>query len=135
MGGLLLVAALFTGLLAMHGLQSTQSPLSASGLPGVHTARSGPMPDVVPTHVSNGVGVGVGATIDGSSGGLPVHRHPGGEVCLGLFAATWLLMLLIVAFGLRPGRRGVARPRRPRRFAPGRSPPTRSIFQLAVLRL
>jgi hypothetical protein len=138
MGGLLLLTAVFTGLLAMHGVQSTPAPSVASGLPGFHMSHADPMPagsagsagSVRGPHAADASM----AAADDPAGGLPTHQHPGGQVCLGLLVAAGLLMLLVGALARRPGITGRAPSRRLWRVSAVRPPPP-SIFRLAVLRL
>jgi hypothetical protein len=130
-GGFVLLAALFVGLLAMHGVQSTPSPADGSGLPGAHLSRGAP-----PAHAGAMSGTDLADVIAPAgdpADGMPVHQHPGGQVCLGLFIAAWLL-LMAMTLGRRVDLPGAVGTVRARRREDVRSPPP-SIFQLSVLRL
>ncbi|GAA2108584.1 DUF6153 family protein [Actinomadura alba] len=122
-----LLIALLTGLLAMHGLQASASPNDSSGIPA-NLVTSMVAADRHADHPSQH------ATENDPSQHAPAHKHPGGQVCLGLL----ILFLLVV---LPPG----GRHRWPRRSVTVRSilasrqrdggrPPPPSLSQLSVLR-
>ncbi|MCO5968469.1 DUF6153 family protein [Actinoallomurus soli] len=129
-GGLLLLALTLLGLFAMHGLQATTGPtdthasaiVAMSGMAdtdaGMHHADAGAGRHRVspPSHVPAG------------------HRHPGGQMCLGLLVMATLLLLAAAFAGRRDVADGTIRPIGRGRDSLGRAPPRPSIFRLCVLR-
>lgn len=114
--------ALIFGVLLMHGVQASGSPVDAAGVAvGAphHAATGHPVPDrPAPAH-------------DGGD------HHPGGQVCLAFLS---VLLLGAVGFALvrwrLPASARAVRGRAWRTaFRAGRSPPCPTPFQLAVLRL
>ncbi|MFD0902514.1 DUF6153 family protein [Actinomadura sediminis] len=109
------VLALVFGVLVMHGVQASGSPVDAAGVAVA-----------APHHAA-------GAEHPAGDGG---DHHPGGQVCL-----AFLSVLLLGAVALALVRWLPALRREPRgrvwrsRFRTGRSPPCPTPFQLAVLRL
>ncbi|MCO5995986.1 hypothetical protein [Actinoallomurus rhizosphaericola] len=62
------------------------------------------------------------------------HRHPGGQMCLGLLVMAALLFLAAAFAGRRDIAGGAIRPVGRGRDSLGRAPPRPSIFRLCVLR-
>ncbi|GAA2429887.1 hypothetical protein GCM10010191_49110 [Actinomadura vinacea] len=124
---LLLGFALICCVIAMHGLQASNSPANAQALPKVSS-----------DHMLMGTLVGTEESGHGTSQGNGSHdpgEHAGGEICLALLTlALWIVLLRAVWRAWRYGfliRRGRARGRVRRS---GRSPPPLA-FRSAVLRL
>lgn len=122
LGGLLLIAFLTAGLLAMHGLQPSASPTDMPGVPLVTSAHMH-----APTNGRTG-----GHPSDHHS---PGHQHPGGQVCLALLAIAILFLLSAVLIRRAAWHSGLRRPAGPAHEHAGRSPPPPSIYRLSVLRL
>jgi hypothetical protein len=124
---LLFFLALLAGLLAMHGLQASPSPVDLSGIPRIGSDGAAAM-DGHSDHESK-------ATKGDPSHPAPPHKHHGGQVCLGLLMMASLLGLLTPVRWRRCSPRSVATgpslPSQPGRG--GRPPP--SLFALSVLRL
>lgn len=109
LGWVLLLAALLTGLLGMHGLQATSSPLHHHAAPAASSA------DLSMT--------------DGGHGGTVAHHVD--EICLALLVLALLLFTAVLG-GVLPLRRASG-------FSSGRRAPPRarppSLHQLSVLRI
>ncbi|GLX11353.1 hypothetical protein Misp03_82790 [Microbispora sp. NBRC 16548] len=86
LSGLLLLAAVLCGLLAMHGLQPSPGPLPTPSVLALHSAQTGDsaMPMAGP-HDRHGDGPG-----------SPHPGHGGGQVCLALLLAGSVLLLFLV---------------------------------------
>ncbi|MFC0040429.1 DUF6153 family protein [Actinomadura rayongensis] len=110
------VVLLLAGLMAMHGFQVTVNTMDASGPMTVHaTHAQHEKPSPAQEHR---------------------HDHPAGEVCLWLLVALFAFVLAALGrCALERVGRSPARGPKPRADVRGRAPPTRTIFQLAVLRL
>lgn len=89
LSGLLLLAAVLCGLLAMHGLQPSPGPLPTPSVLALHSAQSDH--SAMPTAGSH----------DRHSGepSSPHQGHGGGQVCLAFLLAGWVLLLLLVIVG------------------------------------
>ncbi|WP_146059090.1 DUF6153 family protein [Actinomadura rubteroloni] len=117
------IVLLLAGLMAMHGFQVTVNTMDASGLMTVHATHA--QHDA--THAQHE---------KPSSPREHRHDHPGGEVCLWLLVALFALVLAALGrCALDRVGRAPARGPGARTDVRGRAPPTRTIFQLAVLRL
>ncbi|WP_203994915.1 DUF6153 family protein [Sphaerisporangium rufum] len=127
MSGLLLLAALLCGLIAMHGLQPTTGPLPAASVlapPAVQAGdRAMPMAGTHGRH--------------GDAPGFPHQEHGGGEVCLTFLPGGPVLPLLLVIAGagglLTAPIRPLAQPFPPRGPTARPRGPTRA--QLCVIRV
>jgi hypothetical protein len=118
---MVLLALIFSGLFAMHGMAATPSPSESfsyslvGGMPHKEAAE-GSMPSA-PAHDPS----------------LPGHGSHPGQVCLALLVLTALLVALVVAKVLR-----LARPAPRRGACAWRSPPLArppDLHQLSVLRV
>ncbi|MFB4300255.1 DUF6153 family protein [Actinomadura sp. NTSP31] len=109
---------LFSGLMAMHGLQAAPGPMEMSAAPLASVA------DTMHHHV-----------VVGDPPGDHHPDHPSGQMCLGMLLLSLLGALLFGLFRLL--RVDVAARRAVRTPAPrgGRSPPGPSLHRLSVLRL
>jgi hypothetical protein len=124
LGGLLLLAAVVCGLLAMHGLQPSPGPVSA--------------PSVFALNIGYAGGTAMPMSVDGGhdSGQTSPHDgHGGGQVCLAFLLAGAVLLLLLMTAGQRSSQLSIrfnwqALPRTP--TARPRGP---TLAQLSVLRL
>lgn len=119
---MLLLLSAITGLLFMHGVQSSANPTDVRGVP-LMTAMT--------THEHGAHAARHSCESDECDG----HRHPAGQMCLALLVLGFLLLVtaLLVRAGLgrtTPPGSGVRGPEH--RCRP---PPRPSIFQLSVLRL
>ncbi|WP_225992764.1 DUF6153 family protein [Actinomadura rudentiformis] len=135
---LLLALAVICGVMAMHGLQASNSPGDTSGMPAIGVEQ------VPAGHGGSGHrgsdlgGSDHGGAHDGgtqSGGAHAPEHHPGGEICLALLVLASFAVLLRAAW--RAWRPVVLIPRsnvRPRPPDAGRSPPPPA-FRSAVLRL
>ncbi|MEU6428525.1 DUF6153 family protein [Microbispora sp. NPDC046973] len=89
LSGLLLLAAVLCGLLAMHGLQPSPGPLPTPSVLALHSAQTDhsamPMAGTRDRH--------------GDTPGSPHQGHGGGQVCLALLLAGSVLLLLLVIVG------------------------------------
>lgn len=93
MSGLLLLAAVLCGLLAMHGLQPSPGPLPIPSVLALHSAHAdhSAMPTAGPDDRHS------------DEPGSPHQGHGGGQVCLALLLAGSLLLLLLVVSAGRFG--------------------------------
>ncbi|WP_414626030.1 DUF6153 family protein [Microbispora rosea] len=89
LSGLLLLAAVLCGLLAMHGLQPSPGPLPTSSILALHSAQSDH--SAMPTAGSHDRHSGESSS--------PHQGHGGGQVCLAFLLAGWVLLLLLVIVG------------------------------------
>ncbi|MGI5158666.1 DUF6153 family protein [Microbispora sp. CA-102843] len=89
LGGLLLLAAVLCGLLAMHGLQPSPGPLPTPSVLALHSAQTDDpaMPTAGP-HDRHG-----------DEPSSPHQGHGGGQVCLALLLAGTVLLLFLVVMG------------------------------------
>ncbi|WP_157432866.1 hypothetical protein [Actinomadura rifamycini] len=101
--------ALVLGVLLMHGVQASGSPVDAAG---IAVAQHHPAPD--------------------HDGG---EHHPGGQVCLAFLSVLLLGFALVLVRWRLPAVRDVRGRGHRVAFRGGRSPPCPTPFQLAVLRL
>ncbi|MBA9002805.1 hypothetical protein [Thermomonospora cellulosilytica] len=114
--------------LSMHGLQVSANPLDLSGLPisAMSAGHGSPAFEEA----------GLSRPSDPDRPGAPHSDHPGGEVCLGLLAMVgfavvlWFLFRRYRSLSLPGKGKDWASP-----VAQGRSPPARTVYELAVLRL
>ncbi|MBO2456012.1 DUF6153 family protein [Actinomadura violacea] len=114
---------LFSGLMAMHGLQASPGPMEMAAAPLASVADAPPT-GVVHHHV-----------VVGDPPGDHHPDHPSGQMCLGMLLVSLLVALL---FGLFRVMRVAVATRRPVRTPVsrgGRSPPGPSLHRLSVLRL
>ncbi|MFI0450233.1 DUF6153 family protein [Actinomadura sp. 6N118] len=135
---LLLALTVICGVMAMHGLQASSSPVDASGMPGI-SAEHGLVGHADSGHADASYG-GSGHADAGhggshSNGSHDPEHHSGGEICLALLTLVSFVVLLLAAW--RTWRPAFLIPRstvRPRPRDAGRSPPPLA-FRSAVLRL
>jgi hypothetical protein len=119
------MAFLTAGLFAMHGLQPSASPLDMPGVPLVAS---------VDMHAADAGHAG-GHPAQHHSPESPEHRHPGGQMCLGLLVIATLFLLSAVLIRRTARRSAVRHPAGPAHEHKGRPPPPPSIYRLSVLRL
>jgi Family of unknown function (DUF6153) len=122
LSGLLLLAFVTAGLLAMHGLQPSSSPTDMPGIPLVAAADM---------HATDAGHAGVRPSQHRS----PAHQHPGGQMCLALLVIAALFLLSAILIGRAAWRCALRRPAGPAHEHKGRPPPPPSIYRLSVLRL
>ncbi|MEU6409217.1 DUF6153 family protein [Microbispora sp. NPDC046933] len=125
LGGLLLVAAVLCGLVAMHGMQPSPGPA--------------PAPSVLAMGLDHAVGAGTPMSLDNrhqDGHGSSHNGHAGGQVCLAFPAAGTALVLLAVATVLGWAVPASIRPLRGRMpLGPTARPRGPTLAQLCVIRV